>query len=57
MVVHIQTSDDAVDDFLQLIRELAAEKQWAGVVPKQTSYQANGIYKDPYIRKSVKTAA
>jgi threonine aldolase len=57
MVVHIQTSDDAVDDFLKLIRELAAEKQRAGVVPKQTSYRANGIYKDPYIRKSVKTAA
>jgi threonine aldolase len=57
MVVHIQTSEDAVDDFLDLIRQLAAEKQRAGFVPQQKSYGAERVYKDPYIRRATKTAA
>lgn len=57
MVVHIQTSQDAVNDFLDLVRELAAEKQRTGFVPEQKSFQNGGIYKDPYIRKPVQTVA
>lgn len=57
MVVHIQTSDDAVSDFLDLVRQLALEKQQAGYVPHQKSFWTEGIYKDPYIRRTVKAAA
>jgi len=57
MVVHIQTSQDAVNDFLDLVRQLAAEKQQTGFVPEQKSFWSEGIYKDPYIRKQVQTAA
>jgi len=57
MVVHIQTSDDAVDDFLNLIRDLAAEKQKVGYVRQQTSFWTGGVYKDPYIRKTVRASA
>ena len=32
LVVHIQTSDEAVDDFLALIGDLASEKQRKGYV-------------------------
>jgi len=56
MVVHIQTSDDAVNDFLDLVRQLAVEKQQAGYVPQQKSFSTEGIYKNPYIRR-VKAAA
>jgi threonine aldolase len=57
MVVHIQTSEAAVNDFLDLVRLLAAEKQQAGHVQQQKSLWTEGIYKDPYIRKGAKTAA
>jgi threonine aldolase len=57
MVVHFQTSEDAVNDFLDLVRQLAIEKQQAGVVPQQKSFWAEGKYKDPYIRKAVKPAS
>lgn len=57
MIVHIQTSDDAVDDFLNLIRELATEKQRTGFVRQERSFWEDGVYKDPYIRRPAKTAA
>jgi len=58
MVLHIQTSDDAVNDFLNLIRQLAVEKHQAGsYVPQQKSFWTEGLYKDPYIRKGVKAPA
>lgn len=57
MVIHIQTSEDAVNDFLDLVRQLAIEKQQAGVVPHQKSVWAEGIYKDPHIRGAVKPAS
>jgi threonine aldolase len=57
MVVHIQTSEDAVNDFLDVVRQLAVEKKQTGFVPQEKSFWTEGIYKDPYIRKGVQTAA
>lgn len=34
MVVHIQTSETAIDDFLNLVRTIAEEKLQAGFVRK-----------------------
>ena len=36
LVVHIQTSDAAIDDFLNLVRELAIEKKSGGFVKTKT---------------------
>jgi len=48
LVVHIQTSEAAVDDFLGVIRELAQEKKAAGFVkPEEQTH----TYKDIYIRR------
>ncbi|KAF9535561.1 pyridoxal phosphate-dependent transferase [Crepidotus variabilis] len=49
LVVHIQTSEEAVNDFLSIIKSLAAEKKAAGSVPPRT--QANGVTKDVYVRR------
>lgn len=37
-MVHIQTSEDAVDDFLALVRELADEKLKVGF-----KFESNGV--------------
>jgi threonine aldolase len=37
LVVHIQTSEAAVDDLLALVRRLAEEKKAAGFVPSETT--------------------
>ena len=47
LVVHIQTSDAAVDDLLALVRRLAEEKKAAGFVPSETELNGparNNIY-------------
>ncbi|KAF8078357.1 pyridoxal phosphate-dependent transferase [Lyophyllum atratum] len=49
LVVHIQTTDAAVDDFLTMVREMAEEKKQAGFVRPET-IKTNG-YKDPYVRR------
>uniref|UniRef100_A0A8H7YAX0 Aromatic amino acid beta-eliminating lyase/threonine aldolase domain-containing protein n=1 Tax=Psilocybe cubensis TaxID=181762 RepID=A0A8H7YAX0_PSICU len=49
LVVHIQTSDAAVDDFLNIVRQLAEEKKAAGFVRPEA--QANGEIKDVYVRR------
>ncbi|KDR84770.1 hypothetical protein GALMADRAFT_233107 [Galerina marginata CBS 339.88] len=54
LVVHIQTSDAAVEDFLGIVRQLAAEKRAAGFVKPQE--QANGEIKDVYVRRVSKAA-
>jgi threonine aldolase len=52
LVVHIQTSVEAVNDFLSLIREIAEEKKKAGFVkPEKTS--TNGV-RDIYVRRQPK---
>ena len=40
LVIHIQTSDAAVDDLLALVSKLAEEKKAAGFVPEEAV--ANG---------------
>ena len=53
LVIHIQTSDAAVDDFLEVVRQLAEEKRKAGFVKPER--QLNGAFKDVYVRREVKT--
>jgi len=47
LVVHIQTSEQAIDDFLTLIRNLAEEKKTAGFV-RSVRKAGNSSYKDMY---------
>jgi len=49
LVVHIQTSEAAVDDFLGVIRDLAEEKKKAGFVRPEK--KLNGVIKDVYVRR------
>lgn len=51
IVVHIQTSEQAIDDFLSLIRQLAEEKRAAGWVPPATNGNATSALKDVYVRR------
>lgn len=50
LVVHVQTTEKAVEDFLALIRELAEEKRKAGFVAPVAEPQVPGKYRDIYIR-------
>ncbi|KAH9937474.1 pyridoxal phosphate-dependent transferase [Fomitopsis serialis] len=43
LVVHIQTAEDTVDDFLAVIRKLAQEKKDAGFVYSEQQQKANGV--------------
>ena len=52
LVIHIQTSDAAVDDFLDLVRQLGEEKQKAGFVKPEE--QPNHALKDVYVRRAAK---
>ncbi|KAJ7900110.1 pyridoxal phosphate-dependent transferase [Mycena olivaceomarginata] len=56
LVVHIQTTESAVDDFLSVVRQLAEEKKAAGFVKPPTANGGNG-YKDIYVRRALKTSA
>lgn len=51
MVLHIQTTDEAVNDVLALIRTLADEKIKAGFVRTEKTASSEKIYSDPYVRK------
>ena len=49
LVVHIQTSPQAVEDFLDVVRKLAEEKKAAGFVPPEK--KPNGrSYGNIYVR-------
>lgn len=50
LVVHIQTSEAAVNDFLTVVRELAEEKAKEGFV-KPTTEQSDSRYRDIYVRR------
>ena len=54
IVVHIQTSEEAVYDLLSVIRELAEEKKAAGFI-RNTKEDATGVYRDVYVRVARKT--
>ncbi|KAK7058267.1 hypothetical protein VNI00_001898 [Paramarasmius palmivorus] len=49
LVVHIQTSEEAVNDFLALIATIAKEKKAAGFVKPERKVNGNG---DVYVRRS-----
>ncbi|KAG6845651.1 hypothetical protein H0H87_005858 [Tephrocybe sp. NHM501043] len=50
LVVHLQTSEAAIDDFLALITELAEEKTRAGWIKPDAPVRTNGL-KDIYVRR------
>lgn len=53
LVVHIQTSPEAVQDLINLVRTLAEEKRAAGFVCAEKVPEANGsngVYKDVYVK-------
>ncbi|KAL0950878.1 hypothetical protein HGRIS_007637 [Hohenbuehelia grisea] len=50
LVLHIQTSEEAVNDFLALIRQLAEEKKKAGFAPQPVE-ENRQAYKDVYVRR------
>ncbi|KAF7794112.1 hypothetical protein EIP86_005242 [Pleurotus ostreatoroseus] len=51
LVVHIQTSPQAVDDLLALIRQLADEKKQNGYVPPEEEVDTNGApFSNIYVR-------
>jgi threonine aldolase len=50
LVVHIQTTERAVDDLLGVMRILVEEKRAAGFVRPAKSGE-NGSHKDMYVRK------
>lgn len=52
LVIHIQTSEQAADDFLEIVRKLAKEKRDAGFVP--TNPSADSDIKDIYVRRAPK---
>ncbi|KAJ6627153.1 threonine aldolase [Mycena sp. CBHHK59/15] len=54
LVVHIQTTESAVDDFLSIVRQLAEEKKAAGFVTPEPKANGNSLYKDIYVRRAAK---
>ena len=56
LVVHVQTSPRAVEDLLELFKQLVEEKQAAGLVPNGPLKDANGATHNPYedVRESKK---
>jgi len=55
LVLHIQTSESAVDDFLSVVRQLAEEKKAAGFVNPEPTANGTKTYKDIYVRRVPKT--
>ncbi|KAJ7168487.1 pyridoxal phosphate-dependent transferase [Mycena filopes] len=55
LVIHIQTSESAVADFLAVVRQLAQEKKAAGFVKSEAT--TNGNQRDIYGRAPPKTTA
>ncbi|KAF9451788.1 threonine aldolase [Macrolepiota fuliginosa MF-IS2] len=53
LVVHVQTSEQAVDDFLSVIHQLAEEKKAAGWVQPANGHKTSA-FKDVYVRRQVK---
>ena len=51
LVVHLQTSPQAVEDLLSVVRQLAEEKKAAGFVPPEKKAYPNGrSYNSIYVR-------
>lgn len=56
LVVHIQNTNETIDDFLALMRELAEEKIKAGFVrpEPEANGKTNGAVKNIYVKTTVK---
>ncbi|KIJ68737.1 hypothetical protein HYDPIDRAFT_106972 [Hydnomerulius pinastri MD-312] len=50
VVIHIQTSPQAVEDFLELLRTLKEEKANAGWTPDQAKPKKNSAFRDVYVK-------
>ena len=51
LVVHIQTTPQAVEDLLAVVRQLAEEKKAAGFVPSEKKSYPNGRpYSNVYVK-------
>lgn len=50
IVLHIQSSVQAVEDFLDLMRTLKEEKRKAGWTPDQTPPKKQSLFRNVYIR-------
>ncbi|KIK97657.1 hypothetical protein PAXRUDRAFT_824714 [Paxillus rubicundulus Ve08.2h10] len=50
LVIHIQTSPQAVDDFLELMRDAKEEKAKGGWIPEQAAPKKRGLLRDVYIK-------
>jgi threonine aldolase len=48
LVVHIQTSEQAIDDFLTVVRNLAEEKKIAGFM-RSAGKAGSNSHKDMYV--------
>ncbi|KAF7339843.1 Beta-elim-lyase domain-containing protein [Mycena venus] len=57
LVLHIQTSESAVNDFLSVVRQLAEEKKAAGFVKPPPAANGNSTFKNVYVRRVPKTSA
>jgi len=59
LIVHIQTEDQTVDDYLALIKTIVEEKKAAGFVPpplvEGNSTTAGSIYQEIYRRQKPKS--
>lgn len=49
LVIHIQTAEEAVEDFLSIVRQLAKEKEDAGFVRADNAVAS---FKDVYVRRA-----
>ena len=57
LVVHLQTSPQAVEDLLSVVRQLAEEKKAAGFVPPEKKPAANGhVNTNVYVKVKRPTA-
>ncbi len=50
-MLHIQTAEQAVDDLLGVLRDLAQEKKAAGFVKPAAKAENRTSYKDQYVRR------
>ncbi|KAJ7783539.1 pyridoxal phosphate-dependent transferase [Mycena maculata] len=57
LVLHIQTSESAVQDFLSVVGKLAKEKKAAGFAKPEPPANGKSVYKDIYVRRASKKIA
>ncbi|KAF8640347.1 hypothetical protein AX17_000019 [Amanita inopinata Kibby_2008] len=57
IVVHIQTTEEAVNDLLDLIRQMAEEKKAAGFVRQQTGQTNGNAFRNVLLRRRSKNKA